>query len=115
LREILRFNREAPKVLANPAAEGMTLGDFLDAGRYSPVFVDRYLIPMAGAVWSMAPEAMPMFPAVTLIRFMQNHGMLGINTHPKWKVDSRRKPFLPGPADRALPAAYYQGRDDYFH
>jgi predicted NAD/FAD-binding protein len=34
----------------------------------------------------MAPETMPMFPAVTLIRFMQNHGMLGINTHPKWKV-----------------------------
>ncbi len=86
LREILRFNREAPRILADPAAEDMTLGDFLDAGRYAPVFVDRYLIPMAGAVWSMAPDAMPVFPAVTLIRFMQNHGMLGINTHPQWRV-----------------------------
>src|SRR5579871_3982717 len=86
LREVLRFNREAPKILGDPAVEGMTLEAFLDAGRYSQVFVDRYLIPMAGAVWSMAPEAMPMFPAVTLIRFMQNHGMLGINTHPRWKV-----------------------------
>ena len=86
LREILRFNREAPKVLSDPAGGGITLGEFLDDGAYSPVFVDRYLIPMAGAVWSMAPETMPMFPAVTLIRFMQNHGMLGINTHPKWKV-----------------------------
>lgn len=86
LREILRFNREAPKVLDDHAAEGRTLGEFLDAGRYSPVFAERYLIPMAGAVWSMAPEAVPEFPVVTLIRFMQNHGMLGINTHPKWKV-----------------------------
>jgi len=86
LREILRFNREARKILDDPTAEGTTLGEFLDTGRYLPVFVDRYLIPMAGAVWSMAPEAMPMFPAVTLIRFMQNHGMLGINTHPRWKV-----------------------------
>ena len=86
LREILRFNRRAPRVLTLPDAEGMTLGEFLDAGRYSPVFVDRYLIPMAGAVWSMAPEVMPMFPVLTLVRFMQNHGMLGINTHPKWKV-----------------------------
>lgn len=86
LREILRFNRQAPRVLTLPDAEGMTLGEFLDAGRYSPVFVDRYLIPMAGAVWSMAPEVMPMFPMLTLVRFMQNHGMLGINTHPKWKV-----------------------------
>ena len=86
LREILRFNREAPKVLNDPDAAGMALGEFLDAGGYSPVFVDRYLIPMAGAVWSMAPEVMPMFPARTLLRFMQNHGMLGINTHPRWKV-----------------------------
>jgi len=86
LREILRFNREAPKILNDPEAEEMTLGEFLDEGGYSPVFVDRYLIPMAGAVWSMAPEVMPMFPARTLVRFMQNHGMLGINTHPRWKV-----------------------------
>jgi predicted NAD/FAD-binding protein len=86
LREILRFNREAPKLLSNPDAEGMTLGEFLEAGGYSPIFVDRYLIPMAGAVWSMAPEVMPMFPVLTLVRFMRNHGMLGINTHPKWKT-----------------------------
>ena len=86
LREILRFNAEAPKVLADPDAGGKTLGQFLDAGGYSPVFVDRYLIPMAGAVWSMAPEVVPQFPVLTLIRFMQNHGMLGISTHPKWKV-----------------------------
>ena len=86
LREILRFNREAPKVLANPGAEGKTLGQFLDDGAYSTVFVERYLIPMAGAVWSMAPEIMPDFPVLTLVRFMQNHGMLGINTHPNWKT-----------------------------
>ena len=86
LREILRFNREAPKVLNDPEAEGRTLGQFLNAGGYAQVFIERYLIPMAGAVWSMAPEVMPSFPVVTLVRFMQNHGMLGINTHPKWKV-----------------------------
>jgi uncharacterized protein len=86
LLEILRFNREAPKLLDRPTAEYLTLGQFLAEGRYSPLFVDRYLIPMAGAVWSMAPEAMPQFPALTLIRFMHNHGMLGINTHPQWKV-----------------------------
>lgn len=86
LREILRFNREAPRLLHQPDAEEMTLGDFLDKGGYSPVFIDRYLIPMAGAVWSMAPDAMPTFPLLTLVRFMQNHGMLGMNTHPQWKT-----------------------------
>jgi predicted NAD/FAD-binding protein len=84
LSEILRFNREAPRLLRSPEAASMTLGEFLAAGRYSQVFIDRYLIPMGGAVWSMAPDAMPGFPALTLIRFMQNHGMLGIKTHPQW-------------------------------
>jgi uncharacterized protein len=86
LSEILRFNREAPKALNRPDAGEMTLGAFLNEGRYAPVFIDRYLIPMAGAVWSMAPDAMPSFPVMTLVRFMQNHGMLGLNTHPKWKT-----------------------------
>jgi predicted NAD/FAD-binding protein len=86
LREIVRFNREAAKVLTYADAETQTLGEFLEASGYSTVFVDRYLIPMTGAVWSMAPEVVPKFPLLTLVRFMQNHGMLGINTHPKWKV-----------------------------
>jgi predicted NAD/FAD-binding protein len=85
-REILRFNREAPRILNRNDSETLTLGEFLDAGRYAQIFIDRYLIPMAGAVWSMAPETMPGFPAATLIRFMQNHGMLGVNTHPQWKA-----------------------------
>jgi uncharacterized protein len=86
LREILRFNREAASVLDDPKAEGTTLGEFLEMGRYTPAFAERYLVPMAGAVWSMPPALVPQFPVATLVRFMQNHGMLGINTHPQWKV-----------------------------
>jgi len=82
LKEILRFNREAP---LSVTMQG-TLGEFVEAGRYDDTFVEKYLYPMASAVWSMSPEAMNAFPAATLIRFFQNHGMLGINTHPKWKV-----------------------------
>jgi len=85
LREILRFNREAPKLLQSDQPE-MTLGQFLESGRYSTQFVERYLFPMACAVWSMPPDDAARFPAVTLVRFFANHGMLGINTHPKWKV-----------------------------
>jgi predicted NAD/FAD-binding protein len=82
LKEILRFNREAPQL----ADTDVTLGDFVQEHRYDDVFVEKYLYPMASAVWSMSPEAMASFPAATLIQFFQNHGMLGINTHPKWKV-----------------------------
>ena len=86
LGEILRFNREAPKLLDNPAAASLTLGDLMDQGGYTPEFAERYLYPMACAVWSMSNESIRSFPAFTLIRFFNNHGMLGIDTHPKWRV-----------------------------
>jgi predicted NAD/FAD-binding protein len=86
LRQILRFNREAPKLLDNPAAATMTLGDVMEQGRYPALFTERYLYPMASAVWSMSTDEIRRFPALTLLRFFDNHGMLGVNTHPKWKV-----------------------------
>jgi predicted NAD/FAD-binding protein len=84
--EILRFNRTAPKLLDRPGAEAATIGDVIDKGKYHPVFAERYLLPMASAVWSMSFDAIRSFPVLTLLRFFHNHGMLGINTHPQWKV-----------------------------
>ena len=84
--EILRFNRSAPRLLSQPGSDRATIGDFLAEGRYADVFVERYLFPMASAVWSMSSDTIGAFPALTLIRFFANHGMLGINTHPKWKA-----------------------------
>ena len=86
LREILRFNREATKLLDDSAVATMTLGDVMEQGRYPALFTERYLYPMASAVWSMSTDEISRFPALTLLRFFDNHGMLGINTHPKWKV-----------------------------
>src|SRR5262249_47950419 len=85
LKEILRFNREAPSILRQPAAESLTLGDFLESRRFGEDFTYRYLYPIASAVWSSSLDSIGSFPALTLIRFFDNHGMLGINTHPKWK------------------------------
>jgi predicted NAD/FAD-binding protein len=85
-REILRFNREAARLLDEEGAADRTLGEFLKAGCYARQFVERYLYPMASAVWSMPQEDLAGFPALTLIRFFHNHGMLGINTHPKWRA-----------------------------
>jgi predicted NAD/FAD-binding protein len=84
--ELLRFNREAPKLFEDPAAQSVTLGEYLERERFSRGFADRYLYPMTAAVWSTAPGKMRDFPALTLIRFFDNHGFLGINSHPKWKT-----------------------------
>ena len=85
LREILRFNREAPRVLETEGDEE-TLGDFLERNRYGTRFVKDYLIPMGAAIWSTDPKRMLGFPARFFVRFFSNHGMLSIDDRPQWRV-----------------------------
>ena len=86
LREIVRFNREAPALLTAPDAERETLGDFLDARGFGEDFTYRYLLPMASAIWSASLDAIRSFPALTLVRFFDNHGLLSLTAQPTWKV-----------------------------
>jgi predicted NAD/FAD-binding protein len=94
-RELRRFNRDASTLLALPEAEDLKLGYYLDRHRYSEEFREFYLFPMAAAVWSCPPNAVPAFPAAMLVRFFENHGMLTINGHPQWKT-------IPGGCSRYL-------------
>lgn len=86
LREIVRFNREAPALLEAPDAARQTLGDFLDARGFGEAFTHRYLLPMASAIWSASLDAIRAFPAVTLVRFFDNHGLLALDAQPTWQV-----------------------------
>ena len=79
LAEIMRFNREARRLLQDPANAEITLGDYLRANQFGGEFTRYYLHPMAAAVWSTSPEEIEDFPAFTLIRFLENHGLLGFD------------------------------------
>ena len=85
IREILRFNREAT-TLFETENNDITLGDYLQNGNYSQIFIDYYLVPMAAAVWSADLKLMFKFPARYLIQFFHNHGLLSINDRPEWYV-----------------------------
>jgi predicted NAD/FAD-binding protein len=85
IRDILRFNREAPALLANEG-DDITLGDYLAAQRYSRAFIEHYVIPMGAAIWSTDPENMQRFPARYFVRFFHNHGMLSVDQRPQWRV-----------------------------
>jgi predicted NAD/FAD-binding protein len=84
VRDILRFNREAPALL-DAADDSLTLGAFLDAGGYRRPFVEHYLVPMGAAIWSTDPRRMLGFPARYFVRFFHNHGMLNVNDRPVWR------------------------------
>jgi len=82
IADILRFNREALRLLQAPRE--CTLGEYLERERYSPQFIDDYLVPMGAAVWSTDPARMLEFPARFFVRFFHNHGMLTVNERPQW-------------------------------
>jgi len=82
LRDILYFQRHARAfVQANPQAvmeeclAGLGMGDW---------FKRYYLLAMGGAIWSTPPARMLRFPARTMVRFFENHGLLALRDRPKW-------------------------------
>lgn len=83
--DILRFYRESPALLQGDA-QGPALGDYLREHRYSPMFIDEHLIPMASALWSSPSDRVLQFPARYLVQFMANHHMLSASTRPTWRV-----------------------------
>lgn len=85
LRDVLRFNREAPSLLSQ-ANLSMTLGDYLEHNDYSPEFIEHYIVPMGAAIWSTAPQRLRTFPASYFARFFHNHGMLSLDERPTWRV-----------------------------
>lgn len=86
LWQLNRFNSEAVAALEDPHYQSLTLAQYVEARGYGQDFIDRYLVPMGGAVWSTPPDKMLNFPAVTLLRFWHNHGFLGLHTQHQWRT-----------------------------
>lgn len=85
ISEILRFNREAPRLL-DPLAPQMSLEHYLAVNKYSSGFINHFIMPMGAAIWSAKPSMMAEMPARFFVQFFHNHGMLSINDRPTWRV-----------------------------
>ena len=84
LRDLVRFNREARKLVGS-GGRGPSLRRFLADGGYSDYFVERLLVPQASAVWSADPAQMWRFPAGFLAEFFDNHRVLQLRDRPSWR------------------------------
>lgn len=85
VRDILRFNREAPAFLA-AGDSTLSMAEFLDRGGYGAAFRAHYIVPMGAAVWSSPDDALLSFSALFFIRFFKNHGLLSVTDRPQWYV-----------------------------
>ena len=85
LRDILRFNREAPEAARRSGAAD-TLGAYLEAAGFGPELTRDYLVPMGSALWSIPPAKVLEMPVEFFVNFFANHGMLTVDNRPEWRV-----------------------------
>ena len=97
IADILRFNSRS-KALLRPQGglpadspdeslgDSLTLGEYLERGRYSRQFIEHYILPMGRAIWSAEASAMLGFPARFFVEFFDRHGFLSVDDRPVWQA-----------------------------
>lgn len=84
LRDFIRLGSEADGTIASGTRA--SIGDLLRDGGYSRAFADRMLFPMTAAIWSASIEGVEDYPAISMLRFMRNHGLLQFGGRPAWRT-----------------------------
>ena len=85
IKSIIMFNRQSIKDLHTISSD-LTLHNYLQQNNYSNFFIDKYIAPMAAAIWSTNSLEILKMPAKFFIRFFNNHGLLQITKRPQWWV-----------------------------
>lgn len=83
--DIIRFNAKAKKFLATKNTD-ITIRDFIKNHKFGTYFTNRYLIPLASAIWSTEASKVFDMPARFIIDFYENHGLLNLINRPQWYV-----------------------------
>ena len=97
LVDVTRFNRRARQILESRPQPDVSLEDLLADGRWSPEFVNWYLVPLGAAIWSANPATFTRYPAESFARFFDNHGLLRLRGSLPWRT-------IPGGARRYVDA-----------
>ncbi len=85
IADILRFNQRSRELLTTND-DTVTLGEYLQRGRYSRAFRERYIVPMGMSIWSATERSMLDFPARFFVEFFDKHGFLNVNQRPTWQA-----------------------------
>ena len=85
LGDILKFYGEASR-LAEHEVDGISLGEFLERGRYSEALIDEHVLPMCAAIWSTSSAQIRDYPMRSFLRFFSSHGLLQVFNRKQWRT-----------------------------
>ncbi|MES2683140.1 MAG: FAD-dependent oxidoreductase [Pseudomonadota bacterium] len=84
LLDILKLNKTCNALLKAGTLPSGTLGEFLASAGFSPWLSSRYLLPMAGLIWSCSPKKAMEYPAADFMHFFDNHSLFTATDQPTW-------------------------------
>ncbi|MEM8616024.1 MAG: FAD-dependent oxidoreductase [Pseudomonadota bacterium] len=87
-RTILRFNDLARAELTEGKIGDISLGSWLKKHGYDQTFLENYILPMGGAIWSTPEAEMMDYPAKSFFQFFENHRLMH-KERPKWRTVTR--------------------------
>jgi predicted NAD/FAD-binding protein len=82
----MRFLARARRDLGGELVARASLDDYLAARGVIADVRERFVVPLAAALWSLAPAHCGSFPAETYLRFLDQHGMLRAARPLAWRT-----------------------------
>jgi predicted NAD/FAD-binding protein len=86
IRDVFRFYDDARRTIGDGTARALTLKEYLDDRGFGEGFRNHFLIPVTAAVWSTDMRSVLAFPADYLLRFLDNHGLIGYPSSVRWRT-----------------------------
>ena len=105
---ILRFNDLARTELEADRIGDISLGNWLDKHDFKPDFLDNYILPMGGAIWSTPEAEMLNYPALSFFRFFENHRLMH-RERPQWRtVSDGSRAYVQKMASGSVTGCFYR-------